>query len=134
MKSHRFAGLGWALFVGVCLCWWASGGCTRQSKGKRVYAATRTLKVDGKSFDKEVLKAEGPVLVDFWAIGCKPCQMMAPALESLAQDYKVCKVDIDENPELKAAYGVSSIPTVLIFKEGKMVDRHVGVTEERELR
>jgi thioredoxin 1 len=86
------------------------------------------------NWKKEVLQAAEPVLVDFWAAWCGPCRMMTPAITALAQDYKVCQVNIDHNQELAAHYGIASIPALLIFKDGRIVARHVGVTPEATLR
>jgi thioredoxin 1 len=83
---------------------------------------------------KEVLESSEPVLVDFWASWCPPCRAMDPTIEALAKDFKVCKVNVDTNQELAARYEVSSIPALLIFKNGKAVARHVGVTPEATLR
>lgn len=83
---------------------------------------------------KEVSQATEPVLVDFWADWCAPCRSMNPILDALAKDFKVCKVNIDVNQEIANHYGVSSIPTLLIFKGGKVAARHVGVTPEATLR
>jgi thioredoxin 1 len=83
---------------------------------------------------KEVIQSKDPVLVDFWAAWCGPCRAMNPTLEALAKDYKVCKVNVDTNQELAAHYGISSIPALLIFKDGKVVAQHVGVTPEPTLR
>jgi thioredoxin 1 len=84
--------------------------------------------------EEEVLEASEPVLVDFWASWCPPCRAMNPSIEALAEDFKVCKVNIDTNQELAARYDVSSVPTLLIFKGGQIVARHVGVTPEATLR
>src|SRR2546423_240211 len=86
------------------------------------------------NWKNEVLRSPEPVLVDFWAAWCGPCRMMNPAIESLARDYKVCKVNLDTNQELAAHYGISSIPALLIFKDGKIASRHVGMTPEATLR
>ena len=83
---------------------------------------------------KEVLEAEEPVLGDFWAEWCGPCRSMNPALESLAKDFKVCKVNIDTNQPLAARYNISSIPALLIFHGGQVVSQHLGITPEATLR
>src|SRR5918911_450917 len=86
------------------------------------------------NWKREVLQAREPVLVDFWAEWCGPCRMMTPIIEELARDYKVCKVNVDRNQELAAHYRISSIPALLIFKDGGIVARHDGVTPEATLR
>ena len=81
-------------------------------------------------FDKEVLESETPVLVDFWAPWCGPCRMVAPTIDEIAgelgESLKVVKLDIDQNPITPGRYGVMSIPTFLVFKDGQVVDRWVG--------
>jgi len=83
---------------------------------------------------KEALEAGEPVLVDFWASWCPPCRAMSPVIEALAKEFKVCKVNVDTNPELAARYDISSIPALLVFKNGQIAARHVGVTPEADLR
>jgi thioredoxin 1 len=86
------------------------------------------------NWKKEVLQSGEPVLVDFWASWCGPCRAMNPAIENLAREFKVCKVNVDTNQQLATHYGISSIPALLIFKDGRIVARHVGVTPEAALR
>lgn len=86
------------------------------------------------NWKKEVLESSEPVLVDFWATWCGPCRMLTPTIEALARDFKVCKVNVDKNQQLAAHYNISSIPVLLIFKDGKIVARHVGVMPEATLR
>ena len=84
-----------------------------------------------KNFEEEVLKSEIPVLVDFWATWCGPCRMLAPTIAKIAEEQegalKVGKVDVDEAPELAVRYGISSIPTLMVFKNGQAVKTSVGV-------
>jgi thioredoxin 1 len=86
------------------------------------------------SWTKEVLQSDEPVLVDFWADWCEPCHRMEPILESLARDFKVCKVNVDTNQELASHYRVSVLPTFLLFKGGRIVATFAGHTAEETLR
>ena len=86
--------------------------------------------VTGQNFDSEVLRSNVPVLVDFWAAWCGPCRAIAPAIDEIARDYagrlKVVKLDTDENQEIAIQYQVMNIPTLLLFKDGKVVERLMG--------
>jgi thioredoxin 1 len=86
------------------------------------------------NWKKEVVQSKELVLVDFWASWCPPCRSMNPTIEALAKDFKVAKVNVDTNQELAAHYNVSSIPALMIFKDGKIVAQHVGVMPEATLR
>ena len=96
-----------------------------------------TVKVDTSNFQSEVLDAAEPVIVDFWAEWCGPCKMIAPSLEEisteLAGKVKVVKLNIDENPELAAQFGVRSIPTLAMFKGGEVADIKVGAAPKTAL-
>jgi thioredoxin 1 len=94
-------------------------------------------KVSDADFESEVLKAAGPVVVDFWAEWCGPCRMIAPALEeiagSLGEKVKIVKLNVDENPKTAASYGIMSIPTLMVFKDGKEASRQVGAAPKQKL-
>jgi thioredoxin 1 len=89
------------------------------------------------NFDQLVLDSDVPVLVDFYADWCGPCKMIAPVLEEVAReatDAKIVKVNVDENPQLAARFGISSIPSLLVFKDGEVADQHVGLANKAQLR
>jgi thioredoxin len=94
-------------------------------------------KVSDITFESEVLKATGPVVVDFWAEWCGPCRMIAPALEEIAGTLngkvKIVKLNVDENPQTAAKYGIQSIPTLMIFKDGQMASRQIGAAPKQKL-
>ena len=93
--------------------------------------------VTDETFGEQVLKSNMPILVDFWAIWCGPCRMVAPIVDELAQEHsgklKVMKLDVDENQNTAMAYGVMSIPTLILFKDGKPVERIVGFRPKGDL-
>jgi len=94
-------------------------------------------KVSDANFDSEVLKSAEPVVVDFWAEWCGPCRMIAPALEELAgtlgDKVKIVKLNVDENPATASKYGIMSIPTLMIFKNGQLASRQVGAAPKQKL-
>jgi thioredoxin 1 len=95
------------------------------------------LELTDANFQQEVLKSEKPVLVDFWAVWCGPCRMIAPVVEEIAKEYqgklKVGKLDVDHNPETAMQFGVRSIPTLLVFKGGRVVEQIVGALPRKSL-
>lgn len=99
---------------------------------------SKPIHLTDESFHNEVIKSEIPVIIDFWATWCAPCRMIAPIIEQFAEEYngqvKVCKLDVDNNQEVAMTYGIRSIPTVLIFKGGKVVDTIVGAVPKKMLK
>lgn len=89
------------------------------------------------NFDQEVIGSDLPVLVDFWAVWCGPCRMIAPIVEELSKEYegkvKVGKLDVDNNPRVASTYGIRSIPTLLVFKDGQVVEQIVGAVPKGEI-
>ncbi len=100
-------------------------------------ASADVVTLEDGTFDREVLQSETPVLVDFWAVWCGPCKAVAPAVEELAREYKgklkVAKLDIDHHQQVPQKYGIRSIPTLLVFKGGRVVDTMVGVVSKSKL-
>jgi len=95
------------------------------------------IKVDDANFKQEVLESDIPVLVDFWAEWCAPCRMVAPAIEEIAKEYdgklKVCKLNVDEASATASKYGIMSIPTLAVFKNGQVVDKLIGVVPKPQI-
>jgi thioredoxin 1 len=97
----------------------------------------KPVAVTDTNFEEEVIRAEQPVLVDFWAAWCGPCRMIAPMIEELAVEFhgraKVVKLDVDHNPQTAMQFGIRSIPTLLFFKDGQVVDQLIGASSKRTL-
>lgn len=95
------------------------------------------ITLNNENFEAEVLNSDVPVLVDFWAVWCMPCKMLAPVVEELANEangsYKVGKVNVDEAPELAARFRIASIPTVVVFKNGEVYKKSIGVVPKADL-
>jgi thioredoxin 1 len=103
------------------------------SGGKTIMAENANIiEISDATFEQEVLKSNVPVLVDFWAVWCAPCKMLAPAVEALAGEYagkaRVAKLNVDDSPNTPMRYGIRGIPTLILFKNGEEKDRLVGVT------
>ena len=94
------------------------------------------LQITDSNFEETVLKSDKPVMVDFWAAWCGPCRMVGPIIDELSEEYGgkaiIGKIDIDSNQQYAAQFGVRNIPTVLVFKDGELVDRKVGVSSKND--
>ena len=97
----------------------------------------KPIEITDANFEQEVLKSDKPVLIDFWAVWCGPCKMVAPVVEEIASEYngklKVGKLDVDSNPEVSMKFGIRSIPTLMVFKGGKVVEQIIGAVPKRNL-
>ncbi|MCD6290807.1 MAG: thioredoxin [Anaerolineae bacterium] len=97
----------------------------------------KPIDVTDETFEEEVLKSDVPVLTDFWAEWCGPCKLISPVLEEIAEEYdgrvKLTKLDVDENPNVTMTYGIMSIPTVILFKDGQEVERVIGAMPKHRL-
>ncbi len=97
----------------------------------------RVKEVNDGSFEREVLQSQTPVLVDFWAPWCGPCRMLAPTIEAIAEQYSenatVVKLNVDDNPSTSATYGIKGIPTLILFSEGREVERMVGAHSKESI-
>ena len=94
------------------------------------------LHINKENFENEVLHSDKTVLVDFWATWCGPCKMLAPILDEVAEDrpdIKVCKIDVDEQPELASRYGIMSIPTLMVMKDGEIVSQSTGARPKAQI-
>ncbi len=98
---------------------------------------SKAIHITADNFESEVLKSPIPVLIDFWATWCAPCRMIAPIVEEIANEYdgklKVCKVDVDSNPSIAVEYGIRSIPTLLFFKNGRVVGQIIGAVAKNRI-
>ena len=99
-------------------------------------ASEHVLELTDENFEQEVVQSDTPVLVDFWADWCQPCRMVGPTIDGLAEEYagrvKVGKVDVDANQSVAAKFAISSIPTILLFKNGQIVQKFVGVAPKQQ--
>ena len=115
----------------------APGSTPRESKGATTWPRPTSSILQDSTFETEVLKSDVPVLVDFWAVWCGPCKAIAPTVEELAKQYKgkvkVAKMDVDEHQNVPQQYGIRSIPTLLVFKGGRVVDTIVGAVPKSKL-
>ncbi len=100
-------------------------------------ASKKLLELTDANFRQEVLETDTPILVDFWADWCQPCHIIAPTIDELADEYagriRIAKLDVDANQEVAKALGISSIPTILLYQDGRVVKKFVGVTPKQDL-
>jgi thioredoxin 1 len=101
-------------------------------------ASERIVTLDDQTFDDQINQAQGPVLVDFWAAWCAPCKIVAPSLEQISEDLAgkvtVAKVNVDDNGDLANRFGIRSIPTLIVFKDGRVVDQMIGAAPLVQIR
>lgn len=94
------------------------------------------IKLTNDNFEEEVMKSDKPVLIDFYATWCGPCRMVSPIVDEIAEetsDSKICKIDVDEEPELAQTFGISSIPTLVVIKDGKVANMSVGAKPKADI-